>query len=112
MRVSGKVVEAKKAPGGLELQAKSLDIISEAKEPAPIEIPKEDWSANPDTLLEYRHVSVRGLKAKATLKVQAELVKAFRTYLGEQDFTEIFSPKLVAAGAEGGANLFRGRLLR
>lgn len=106
VRVSGKVVEAKKAPGGLELQAKSLEIISEAVEPAPIEIPKEDWSANPDTLLEYRHVSVRGLKAKATLKVQAELVKAFRAYLGEQDFTEIFSPKLVAAGAEGGANLF------
>jgi len=106
VRVTGQVVEAKKAPGGLELQAKSLEIISEALEPAPIEIPKEDWSANPDTLLEYRHVSVRGLKAKATLKVQAELVKAFRSYLSEQDFTEIFSPKLVAAGAEGGANLF------
>lgn len=106
VRVSGEVVEAKKAPGGLELQAKSLELISEANEPAPIEIPKEDWSANPDTLLEYRHVSVRGLKAKATLKVQAELVKAFRSYLDEQDFTEMFSPKLVAAGAEGGANLF------
>ena len=106
VRVSGRVVESKKAPGGLEIQAGALEEISAALEPAPIEIPKEDWTANPDTLLEYRHVSLRGLKARATMKVQAELVKAFRSYLDEQNFTEIFSPKIVAAGAEGGANLF------
>ena len=106
VRVSGRVVESKKAPGGFEIQANALEGISEALEPAPIEIPKEDWAANPDTLLEYRHVSLRGLKARATMKVQAELVRAFRSYLNEQNFTEIFSPKIVAAGAEGGANLF------
>jgi nondiscriminating aspartyl-tRNA synthetase len=106
VKVAGKVVAANKAPGGLELQASRLEVISPALEPAPIEIPKEDWHANPETLLEYRHVSLRGLKARATLKVQAELVKAFRRYLSAADFTEIFTPKLVAAGAEGGANLF------
>jgi nondiscriminating aspartyl-tRNA synthetase len=106
VRVSGKVVEAKKAPGGLELQAKTLEIISEATEPTPIEIPKEEWQTNPETLLEYRHVSLRGLKARAAMKVQAELVKGFRRFLDTQGFTEIFTPKLVAAGAEGGANLF------
>ncbi len=106
VRVAGRVVESKKAPGGLEVQASTLEEISAALEPAPIEIPKEDWAANPDTLLEYRHVSLRGLKARATMKVQAELVKAFRDYLNKQNFTEIFSPKIVAAGAEGGANLF------
>ena len=106
VRVAGRVVESKKAPGGFEIQANVLEEISEALEPAPIEIPKEDWTANPDTLLEYRHVSLRGLKARATMKVQAELVRAFRDHLNEQHFTEIFSPKIVAAGAEGGANLF------
>ncbi|MDQ3459815.1 MAG: aspartate--tRNA(Asn) ligase [Deinococcota bacterium] len=106
VRVEGKVVEAAKAPGGLELQASALTVLSPALEPAPIEISKEDWHANPETLLEYRHVSLRGLKARATLKVQAELVRAFRRYLNAADFTEIFTPKLVAAGAEGGANLF------
>ncbi len=106
VEVVGKVVGAKKAPGGLELHAHSLNIISEATQPAPIEIPKEDWHANPDTLLEYRHVSLRGVKAQATMKVQAELVKGFRSFLNNQGFTEIFTPKLVAASAEGGANLF------
>ncbi len=106
VRVSGRVVESKKALGGLELQAENLEVIAEATEPTPIEIPKEEWNVNPDTLLEYRHVSLRSPKARAALKVQAELVRSFRDTLTAQDFTEIFTPKLVAAGAEGGAALF------
>ena len=106
VEVTGKVVENARAPGGFELHADTLTMISEATEPPPIEIPKEEWTVNPDTLLEYRHVSLRGQKATATLKVQAELVRAFRSYLNTEGFTEIFSPKIVAAGAEGGANLF------
>lgn len=106
VQVWGVVVVSDKAPGGLEVRAEGLSLIAEAVEPAPIEIPKEAWHTNPDTILEYRYVSLRGLKARAALKVQAELVRGFRKYLNEQEFTEIFTPKLVAAGAEGGANLF------
>ncbi len=106
VEVHGTVVENAKAPGGLEVHGRTLNIITAATNPPPIEIAKEEWHANPDTLLEYRHVSLRGLKAQATLKTQAELVRAFREYLDGAGFTEIFTPKLVAAGAEGGANLF------
>jgi len=104
--VRGRVVENAKAPGGIEVHASALEIISLATTPPPIELAKEAFHTNPDTLLEYRHVTVRGLRAQATLKIQAELVRAFREYLVAHDFTEIFTPKLVAAGAEGGANLF------
>lgn len=104
--VTGKLVANERAPGGVELQAEQLEVISEALQPPPVEISKEEWQANPDTLLAYRHVTVRGLKARAALKVKAELVKAFRAYLDEDGFTEIFTPKLVAAGAESGANMF------
>jgi nondiscriminating aspartyl-tRNA synthetase len=104
--VEGVVRENARAPGGIEIHASRLDVVSLATTPPPIEIAKEARHANPETLLEYRHVSVRGLRAQATLKVQAELVRAFRDALHERDFTEIFTPKLVAGGAEGGANLF------
>lgn len=106
VRVSGTVVANGRAPGGVEVQADGLEVVGRALTPPPVEIAKEEWHANPETLLEYRHVTVRGLKAQATLKVQAELVAAFRAYLDARDFTEIFTPKLVAAGAESGANLF------
>ncbi len=106
VQVIGKVVDNPRAPGGLELQASRLEIISEAQVPPPVEISKEEWQVNPETVLEYRHITVRGEKARAALKIQAELVRGMHNYLDSQDFTEIFSPKIVAAGAEGGANLF------
>lgn len=106
VQVSGKPVTNPRAPGGLEVQATSLEIISEAQVPPPVEISKEEWQANPETILQYRHITVRGEKARAALKVQAELVRGMHEYLDSQDFTEIYSPKIVAAGAEGGANLF------
>src|SRR5690625_4096944 len=106
VEISGTVVENLRAPGGLELQAQSLRLINEATAPTPIEVPKEEWHANPDTLLHYRYASVRGSKAHATLKVKAQLVAAFRAFLDANGFTEIFTPKLVSAGAEGGANQF------
>ncbi|GEM85633.1 aspartate--tRNA(Asn) ligase [Meiothermus granaticius] len=106
MEVRGQVVQNAKAPGGLEVLAQELQFLARALEPSPIEIPKEEWRANPETLLEYRYVSLRGEKARATLKVQAALVRGFRQYLDAQGFTEIFTPKIVSAGAEGGSNLF------
>ncbi|RIH82254.1 Aspartate--tRNA(Asp/Asn) ligase [Meiothermus luteus] len=106
MRVVGRVVENPKAPGGYEVVAEDLEFYAKAVEPSPIEIPKEEWRASPETLLEYRYVSLRGEKARAPLKLQAALVRGFRSYLDAQGFTEIFTPKIVSAGAEGGSNLF------
>ena len=106
LRVRGLVVENAKAPGGLEVQAKEVEVLSPALEPTPVEIPKEEWRANPDTLLEYRYVTLRGEKARAPLKVQAALVRGFRFFFNETATTEIYTPKVVRAGAEGGSGLF------
>jgi len=106
VEVEGRVAASPKAPGGFEVQAERMEILSLATHPTPVEIAKASWNANPDTLLQYRQVTVRGLEAQAMLKVQAELVAAFRAFLTAESFTEIFTPKLVAAGAEGGADLF------
>jgi len=106
VRVTGTVVAHAKAPGGYEVRASALETVSEATAPPPVELSKEDRTANPDTLLAYRHVTVRSPRTRAVLKVQAELVRAFRAFLDARDFTEVYTPKLVSAGAEGGANLF------
>lgn len=106
VRVVGKVVAHPKAPGGVEVHGSLLEVIAEAHTPPPVELAKEEWHTNPETLLAYRQVTVRTPSSRAALKVKAELVGAFRRFLDAQDFTEIFTPKLVSAGAEGGANLF------
>lgn len=106
IEVIGKVKAHPKAPGGYEVQMEQFKVVSAAAEPPPVEIPKMEWNVNPETMLDYRVVTVRGLKERATLKVQAELVSGFRDHLMTEGFTEISTPKIVSAGAEGGANLF------
>ncbi len=106
LKVYGRVVESPKAPGGLEIQASRIEVLSPALEPTPVEIPKEEWRAGLDTLLEYRYVTLRSEKARAPLKVQAALVRGFRRYLDREGFTEVYTPKVVRAGAEGGSGLF------
>lgn len=106
VEVMGRVKAFAKAPGGFEVQVEDFRVISAAVEPSPVEIPKMEWHVNPETMLDYRVVTVRGLKERAALKVQAELVAAFRNHLTSEGFTEISTPKIVSAGAEGGANLF------
>lgn len=106
VEVEGTVKAHPKAPGGFEVQVTAFRVISAATTAPPVEIPKMDWHVNPETMLDYRVVTVRGLKERAALKVQAELVAAFRDHLNTEGFTEISTPKIVSAGAEGGANLF------
>ncbi len=106
VQVKGSVVANAKAPGGLEVQVRELQVITRATTPPPVELAKLDQHTNPDTLLEYRHVTIRSPRDRAVLKVQAELLRAFRGFLDASGFTEISTPKLVAAGAEGGADQF------
>lgn len=106
IELSGAVVAHPKAPGGVEVRATDLRVITLATTPPPVEMAKLEHHANPDTLLEYRHVTIRAPRDRAVLKVQAELLRAFRGFLDAHAFTEISTPKLVAAGAEGGAHQF------
>ena len=106
IEVEGTVVAHTKAPGGVEVRASALRVITLATAPPPVEMAKIDHQAHPETLLEYRHVTVRAPRDRAVLKVQAELLRGFRGFLDAHGFTEISTPKLVAAGAEGGAHQF------
>ena len=106
LRVKGEIVASAQAPGGFELVAEDLEVLSPALEPPPVELPKEAWRANPETLLDYRYVTLRGERARAPLALQAALVRGYRQFLDSAGFTEVFTPKIVAAGAEGGAALF------
>ncbi|TNJ66667.1 aspartate--tRNA(Asn) ligase [Paenibacillus hemerocallicola] len=104
--VTGLAVEASKAPGGLEIRASAIQCISAAAAPLPFEINKKTIGARLDTMLDNRVLSLRHPKVHATFHIQAALAGAFRDYLTERDFTQIFTPKIVASGTEGGSNLF------
>ena len=50
---------------------------------------------------------LRHLRERSVFRVQAALSRAFREYLQREGFTEVHTPKIVHAGAEGGSNIFR-----
>jgi len=60
-----------------------------------------------ENLLNYRPVTLRNEKERAVFKLQEGICRAIREFLYEERFTEVHTPKIVAEGAEGGANIFR-----
>lgn len=97
-----KNIKAGVVGGDVELEVLSIEVLSKADD-LPFELGKE---VNLDTHLDLLPFTLRDEKHKAIFKVQAVILKAFRSYLVEQNFTEFQAPKLIGEDAEGGANSF------
>lgn len=109
LSVTGNVVEDERAPGGAELHEPTLEVISPVTDEPPIEIDKpiQHKAENLDTLFEYRVLNIRNLQEQKIFKIRASLTKYIRDFLGERDFVEIDTPKLLAEPTEGGAEVFK-----
>ena len=105
--VTGRLREEPRAPGGVELVAEGIEVLSRPAAAMPVPIPKAKLNVNLDTELGLRPVVLRHLRERSVFRVQECLGRAFRDYLRDQGFTEIHTPKIVHAGAEGGSNIFR-----
>jgi len=91
--------------GKIELEAEDIKILSSAAE-LPFDIRQPELNVTLPTLLDNRSLSFRNQKVSEVFKVQETIVKTFREYLGQQDFTEIQIPTIVATATEGGSELF------
>lgn len=107
LSIKGIVVKEDRAPGGVEIKAADIEIISKVSDEIPLELNKKDLPANIDTVLEYRPIALRHPKEQAIFRVQAEIAKGFADFFKDEGFTQVFTPKIVSAGAEGGAGLFK-----
>lgn len=109
LKVTGKVVEEKRAPGGFELREANLEVVVPVKYESPIEIDKpiDHKPENLDTLFEYRALNLRNLNEQKIFKIRASLLRNIREFLTEREFVEINTPKLIAGATEGGAEVFK-----
>ena len=91
----------------VEITSNAITIISAPEAHMPLDVNKAgEETYKLDTKLDWRHVSLRNPKDIAIFKVMSEIVRLYSEFLRARDFTQIFSPKIVSAGAEGGANIF------
>jgi nondiscriminating aspartyl-tRNA synthetase len=107
IELTGLVREESRAPGGYEIGVETLAILSRPAAPAPVSLSKWKLDLHLDTELPLRPVVLRRLEERAVFRIQEGLTRAFRDYLHGEGFTEIHSPKIVHAGAEGGSNIFK-----
>lgn len=108
-KITGKVVAGETKDGGkrYELQIHNIELLSHPAEIPPVVITKKQVNCDLSTKLDYRPVTLRNPKERAIFKLQEGIQRGFREYLMTQGFTEIHSPKINFAGAEGGTNVFK-----
>ncbi len=103
--VDGEKKDTDQTELGFEIVPKSIKVESEAETPLPLGV-VDKVDADKDTRFDNRFLDLRKEEKKAIFKLRHLLLEGLRDFFSEEGFTEVHTPKIVAAGAEGGATLF------
>lgn len=103
--IEGTVQKSREKAGGFEVVPKAAEVITRAEVPLPLGI-VDKVEAGLGVRLDNRFIDLRKPELRAIFKIRMVATDAIRQYLYRNHFTEIQTPKVVGAGAEGGATLF------
>jgi nondiscriminating aspartyl-tRNA synthetase len=104
--ICGEVIKEERSRTGNEVRLISYEALSHPVSMPPLVINNKEIICTLGSLLDNRPVTLRNSKERAIFCIQAGICAGFKKFLGENGFTEIHSPKIVASGAEGGADIF------
>ena len=107
VRITANVVAEERSKAGYELQMLAAEVLSRPEELSPIVINNKRVDTSLENLLNYRPITLRNEKERAIFKIQEGICRAVREFMHRERFTEIHSPKINFAGAEGGTNVFK-----
>ena len=89
------------ATGDVEVHAKELSILNDARTP-PFQLDASgDALASEDLRLKYRYLDLRRPQLQANLRLRHRVVNEIRRYMTEEGFTEIETPILIKSTPEG-----------
>ncbi len=100
VEVAGTLKADARAPGGAELEVKSISV-SNSKEQFPI-----TEYQSPEFLLDVRHLWLRSARMSNIMKARSHLFRYAREFLDKQGFFEITPPLITKSGGETGADMF------
>ena len=104
--ITGEVKESNQTALGLELIPSAYELHSEAGVPLPMGV-IDKVNVEMDTRLNNRFMDLRKPEIKAIFELKSMMVDLIEEAVRENGFTQVFTPKISAAGAEGGAELFK-----
>ena len=100
VKLEGTAKPDKRAPGGYEITAESIEVIGLA-ELFPI---TKDQSEQ--FLRDVRHLWLRSRRMNLVMKIRDKVFQFARNFFKKKDFTEISPPMFISAAVEGGSTLF------
>lgn len=108
IELTGLAKEEKQAPGGFEIEAEQINILSLADPelPIPIVVKGQQGETEQAIRLDWRWIDLRKPQGALTFKVWTALEAAMREYWVEKSYIEIHSPKLISTASESGAEVF------
>ncbi|WP_228108344.1 amino acid--tRNA ligase-related protein [Terrisporobacter petrolearius] len=102
-----KVCSNEKAPGKIEIIAEEIKVTGNTYyDKLPFEINSLKNKTALETQLDHRTISLRRPEIRAIFKVQSEIETAFRNYLKEKNFEQIYTAKIIDSSTEGGSEMF------
>ncbi len=102
----GMVKESKAARLGFEIIPKSIDVLSKAASPLPLD-PRGVTPAALDTRLQWRSLELRRPESSAIFKIENAIVEGFEEYLRGESFMRAFTPSILGGVSEGGSEVFK-----
>lgn len=103
--VNGKVVSQRKAPNGIEIIPLELKVFSIPIQAPPFMIQNRN-PAGIDTRLDFRAIDLRRKYLQDIFIIRNNILKYIRTFLSNEKFIEVNTPKIIATASEGGTALF------
>lgn len=107
VRATGEIRPDERAGLGFELGLLEIQVLSRPAADYPLNVSHKKIGCGLEANLDNRSVALRNPYERAIFKVQEGVVSGFREFMESQGFTQVHTPKIVAAGAEGGANIFK-----
>jgi len=99
--VHGQVRADSRAPGGFEIDATGLDVVSPA-----VDFPITPKEHGVDFLMDRRHLWIRSARQQAILRIRHEVIDAVRDYFNSRGFILADTPIFTPSACEGTTTLF------
>lgn len=107
VKISGTVKAEANAPGGFEISAEKIEVLSVADPELPIPVVvKTGEETEAPIRFDYRWIDLRKPEKSKIFKVWTELEKGFREYWLANNFIQLYPPSFMSTPSETGAEVF------
>ncbi len=106
VEIEGNVIKSKIAKIGYEIIPSSVRVLAGAEKPLPLDFSGKIESGK-GTRFDYRYLDLRNPEVRKIFITRHKVMGLSHEFFRNNDFIEIHTPVIQAAGAEGGSTLFK-----